>query len=40
MNLDILGFLLHDLGYLNAHWMSLKSPFIGLLMQSSEKSAK
>jgi len=35
-----LGFLLYDLGYLNAHWMSLKSPIIGLLMQSSEESAE
>jgi len=24
MNSDILGFLLHDPDYLNAHWMSLK----------------
>jgi len=26
---NILGFLLHDPGYLNAHWMSLKGLFSG-----------
>ena len=31
MNSDILGFLLYDPGYPNAHWMSLKSHFVGLL---------
>ena len=31
-------FSLHDPGYLNAHWMSRKGPFIGLPMQFLEKS--
>jgi len=39
MNSDILGFSLRDPGYLNAYRMSLKGPFIGLLMQYLQKNS-